>query len=223
MSAPTVAIAATGVANVASVKACLERLGAEPLLTLDPVVLENARAVVLPGVGAFAAGVEALNRAGVADLLVARAREGRALLSICLGMQLLATSSEEAPGLKGLGVLHAPVERLRGAPRLPHFGWNAVEVEDNPSALLRRGEAYFAHTYAMTPSETLEANGWRVARATEGSTFVAAVERGGTLACQFHPELSGAWGAALVQRWLQRAFDEDPSSRAIGAGGLSWS
>ncbi len=198
-----VAIAATGVANVASVSACLERLGARPRPTLDPEELRAARAVVLPGVGSFSAGVSALERAGVQDVLRERAVAGRPLLAICLGMQLLSRSSEEAPGLEGLGALPAVTERLRGAARLPHFGWNRVETaEDAEAGLIEDGDAYFAHTYALAPTDELTGAGWRVACTMEGEEFVSAAERGATLACQFHPELSGHWGTALMRRWI---------------------
>lgn len=217
-----VAVAATGVANVASVCACLERLGARPRLTLDPEELRTARAVVLPGVGSFTAGMDALTSAGVADVLRERAESGRPLLAICLGMQLLTRSSEEAPGLEGLGVLPALTEHLRGAPRLPHFGWNRVETAPGaPAGMIEDGDAYFAHTYAMVPTGELAKAGWRVACTTEGGAFVSAAERGATLVCQFHPELSAAWGAALVGRWLARAAESDAPT--LETGGASWS
>ena len=217
-----VAVAATGVANVASVSACLERLGARPRPTLDPEELRAARAVVLPGVGSFSAGVSALERAGLRDVLRERAVQGRPLLAICLGMQLLTRSSEEAPGLEGLGVLPAVTERLRGATRLPHFGWNRVEAaKDAAPGMVEDGDAYFAHTYALVPTDELQSAGWRVACTTEGGSFVSAAERGATLACQFHPELSGAFGAGLVGRWLARAAEADAPT--IETGGASWS
>lgn len=217
-----VAVAATGVANVASVSACLERLGARPRPTLDPEELRAARAVILPGVGSFSAGVSALQRAGVRDVLGERAAQGRPLLAICLGMQLLTRSSEEAPGLQGLGALPAVTRRLRGAARLPHFGWNRVETaKDAEPGMVEDGDAYFAHTYALVPTDELTAAGWRVACTTEGGGFVSAAERGATLACQFHPELSGAFGAGLVKRWLARAAVADAST--LGPGVASWS
>ena len=217
-----VAVAATGVANVASVSACLERLGARPHPTLDPEELRAARAVVLPGVGSFSAGVSALERAGVRDVLRERAVQGRPLLAICLGMQLLTRSSEEAPGLQGLGALPAVTRRLRGATRLPHFGWNRVEAaKDAAPGMVEDGDAYFAHTYALVPTDELQSAGWRVACTTEGGGFVSAAERGATLACQFHPELSGAFGAGLVGRWLDRAAVADASTLELG--GAAWS
>ncbi len=217
-----VAIAATGVANVASVSACLARLGARPRPTLDPDELRAARAVVLPGVGSFSAGVSALERAGVQNVLRERALQGRPLLAICLGMQLLTRSSEEAPGLAGLGALPAVTERLRGAARLPHFGWNRVEATEGAEpGMIEGGDAYFAHSYALAPTDELASAGWRVARTTEGGAFVSAAERGATLACQFHPELSGPFGAGLVGRWLARAAET--GAPILETGGASWS
>ena len=197
----------TGVANIASVTAAFERLGATVLATDDPNVVEKAAAVVLPGVGSFAAGMTALNETGLGAAIAQRIGEGAPTLAICLGLQLLCGSSDEAPGVPGLGVLPVAATRLPEAPRLPHFGWNAVQWADSGAgeSAPPSGEAYFAHTYCLEDAAALKADGWSVASTTEGSTFTSAVERGAVLACQFHPELSGAFGVATLRRWLQRA------------------
>lgn len=194
----------TGVANVASVEAAFRRLGVELAATEDPKAVADAAAVVLPGVGAFGAGMQRLRETRLDVPLIERVAGGLPTLCVCLGMQLLAQRSEEASGVEGLGVVPTGVSRLRGAPRLPHFGWNRVEPAPG-SELLREGDAYFAHTFHMDDAEAVDAAGWRVAHTTEGERFVSAIERDGVLACQFHPELSGAWGASLIERWLVRA------------------
>ncbi len=206
----------TGVANVASVAAAFVRLGAEVELTSDPATVASAPAVVLPGVGAFGAGMASLCNQGLDRALSQRIAAGRPTLAVCLGLQLLCTGSDEAPGVRGLGALPAAARRLPDAQRLPHFGWNRVKASPpsgrQPRFFVEDGDAYFAHTYCLNDTAALEAAGWSIATTEEGSLFVSAVERGAVLACQFHPELSGSYGAALLQRWLEQAAAESPSA-----------
>ena len=193
-----VLIARTGTANLASVRAAFERLGAEPRLTTDPAELRQAPFVVLPGVGAFAAAMEELEARGLTEVLLERIRATRPTLAICLGLQLLAEGSEESPGVRGLGLVPGTIGRLSGA-RVPHFGWTPIEPEPG-ARLLQPGYAYFAHSYRLSERPT----GYLAAYASHGDRFVAAFESGPVLACQFHPELSGAFGRDLLQRWLRK-------------------
>lgn len=203
MSLPVV-IVPTGIANVASVRAALRRAGAEPVLAEAPADLADAPAVLLPGVGDFGAGMAALRQRGFAAPLRSRLQALRPTLAICLGMQLCADGSDEAPGVAGLGVLPARVEPFPPAVRTPQMGWNAVTAEGD--GLLRSGHAWFANSYRLTaaPPE------WHPAFAEHGGRFLAGCERGPVLLCQFHPELSGAWGKALLQRWLAAANEAQP-------------
>lgn len=189
----------TGTANLASVLAALERAGAAPRLTADAGEIASAPIVVLPGVGAFGAAME--NLRGLAPVLADRVRSGLPTLGICLGLQLLGEGSDESPGVAGLGIVPKRAERLRGDVRVPQLGWNRVAAGPGCS-LLEDGYAYYANSYAW-PAPAPE--GWAAAATEHGARFVAAVERGAVLACQFHPELSGAWGAGLLSRWLARA------------------
>lgn len=207
-----VAMVKTGVANVASVAAAFQRLGAGVELTSEIAKVRTSEAVVLPGVGSFGAGMEALRENGLDAALTERIEAGRPTLAVCLGLQLLCRSSDESPGIEGLGVLPVNAERMTRAPRLPHFGWNTVKVDapkppasGAPAPLLVSGDAYFAHTFCLADAAPLERDGWRVSLTDEGATFVSAVERGPVLACQFHPELSGPFGASLLGRWLEAA------------------
>ena len=104
----------------------------------------------------------------------------------------------ESPGVGGLGCLDARVAHFPAGVRAPQFGWNAV-VAGRDCALLRDGYAYFANSYRLPAAPA----GWATATADHGGAFVAAMERGSVLACQFHPELSGSYGAQLLARWLQ--------------------
>lgn len=188
----------TGSANLASVLAALARAGAEAELSQDAGAVAAAARLVLPGVGAFGAAVERLRTAGLYEVLARRIREGRPTLAICLGLQLLAEESEESPGTKGLGVIPGKVRRFPANVRVPQLGWNRVQP-DGSCHLVSTGYAYYANSYRL---ETPPPN-WSTALSLHGGPFVAALEKGAVLACQFHPELSGAWGASLLSRWLE--------------------
>jgi len=194
-----VVIIDTGVANIASLLAAFERLGRPARLTDSATELGDARHVVLPGVGAFGAGMERLTGAGLSAPLKERIAAGGPTLAVCLGLQLLCEASEESPGVEGLGVVPARVTRFGDTVRVPQFGWNEVETGDD-AELLRPGFAYFANSFRVRAIP----EGWTGATADHDGPFVAAVERGGLLACQFHPELSGPWGSELLGRWLER-------------------
>jgi glutamine amidotransferase len=196
-----VLIVQTGVANIASVRASFERLGAHVTLTRDPDLVARAPHVMLPGVGAFGAGMAALGgpREGLGAALVERFERDRPTMAICLGLQLLARTSDETPGVTGLGVFgDVHVGRFdEAAVKVPQLGWNRVEVAPG-AELLRDGYAYFANSYRLQNAP----DDWTAAWSDHGGRFVAALERGPHLACQFHPELSGPWGQALIGRWL---------------------
>ncbi|MFN0011180.1 MAG: imidazole glycerol phosphate synthase subunit HisF [Phycisphaerales bacterium] len=211
--ASVVHVVTTGTANVASVVAALERAGAHAIATTDPDVVRSALALVLPGVGSLGAAMAVLGAAGLVEPLRDRLAAGRATLCVCLGMQMLLQGSEESPGVRGLGVLSGVARRFEeNAVRVPQIGWN--EVDPDPACgLLQSGAAYFANSFRLTSlSEQDALAGWRAAHTEYGGRFVAAVERGSVLACQFHPELSGAWGAALLKRWVQQARDLGPAA-----------
>lgn len=194
-----VAIVATGVANLASVAAALRRLQATPQIVADAAAVGDARAVVLPGVGAFGAAMRELHARELVQPLRARISAGRPTLAICLGLQLLAEWSEESPGAAGLGVVPGALGRFPSGVRVPQFGWNRIEP-DAGCRLLAGGHVYFANSYRLVAAPP----GWHAAWAEHGGRFVAGIERGEVLACQFHPELSGGFGAAILRRWLER-------------------
>lgn len=198
MQDPSVSIVATGVANIASVFAALCRLGVEPNLTDSPDDIIRSEHVILPGVGAFGAGMEGLRRTGLASALQERFESGSPILGICLGMQLFCEESEEDPGVEGLGCVKGKVTRFASDLRVPQIGWNKVTAAEN-MRFLETGHAYFANSFRLSKIP----HPWIPAMAEYGSSYVAAAEFGPTLLCQFHPELSGAWGMKLLQRWLE--------------------
>jgi imidazole glycerol phosphate synthase glutamine amidotransferase subunit len=192
-----VVVVRTGTANTASMLAGLRRAGAEPRVSEDPAEVAAAGRVVLPGVGTLAAAMERLAQIGLVEPLRRRIDAGRPTMCVCLGLQLLARTSEESPGLEALGVVDATVTRFTGGVRVPQLGWNSMTAEQG-ARLLGDGYAYFANSYKLDASP----DGWVAAMSDHGGPFVAAMERGAVLACQFHPELSGAWGMDLMRRWL---------------------
>ncbi len=197
MPSPRVLVVPTGSANLASVLAGLRRVGAIPRPIERPDEILSAEHVVLPGVGSFAAAIEHLKARSFYEPLRERALLGRSLLAICLGMQILCDSSEEDARVGGLGVIPSAVRAYSGTLRVPQMGWNRI-APDSGCRLLRPGFAYFANSYRLERAPA----GWSAAFSDHGGKYVAALERDGVLACQFHPELSGAWGVSLLDRWL---------------------
>jgi len=195
-----VAIVPTGTANTASVNAAFRRLGANPRPAVTPEDIREASRLVVPGVGTFGAAMERIDQQELRESLVDRLERGRPTLAICLGMQLLAEKSDESPHVPGLGVVPERVTRLPQDLTVPQLGWNRV-VPDVASRFLDPGWAYFANSYKLDDVP----DGWTGAQTEYGGEFVSAIERGDVLACQFHPELSGTWGADLLRRWFDSA------------------
>ncbi len=222
---PLVHIVPTGTANTASVIAALRRAGADTAPAADATAVRDAEWLVLPGVGALGAAMSTLaGRPGVVETLGARIAAGRPTLCICLGMQMLLEGSAESPGVPGLGALRGTATRFETTPgtdprvRVPHLGWNSVHPEAC-GGLLAPGYAYFANSYrlaALSPADA--ATGWRSAATTHGGGFISAVEKGRVLACQFHPELSGVWGLALISRWLRAEAASPRGALRLAAG-----
>lgn len=196
----------TGVANLASVRAAFERLGRD-MVAAQACDVRDAELLVVPGVGHFAAAAGRLDAANLRAPLQERVAAGRPTLGICLGMQLFCDGSDEAPSVPGIGALTGRLQRFPAGVRCPQMGWNTVRAAGG-NGVVRTGQAYFANSYALPATER---DGWRLSTCSHGIEFVAAAERGPVLLCQFHPELSGAFGADLLQRWLRRA------ARAEGA------
>jgi len=192
-----VIIVDSGVANLASVQAAFARLGAVASISSDPKEVRQAARIVVPGVGAFGAGMASLRTRSLDGALRDVFDGGTPLLAICLGFQMLCERSDESPAVEGLGLIEGTCQRLPDEVRVPHLGWNVV-APDAPCRMLAPMDASFANSFALREAP----EGWSAAWTTHGVKFVAAVERGSVLACQFHPELSGAAGAGLLERWL---------------------
>ncbi|HLZ51564.1 MAG TPA: imidazole glycerol phosphate synthase subunit HisH [Candidatus Acidoferrum sp.] len=189
-----------GAGNVTSVDRALRRLGAEPLRSNSAECIANAEAIILPGVGHYSALIRALDQKNLRYALVDALHRGVPFLGICLGLQALYKSSEEAPELLGLNLLPGRVCSLPSTLKLPHMGWNQLKVT-RPSRLLGGVPPdsffYFAHSFAAT-----QPNGEAVAVCKYGMDFVAVIEQKNIYAVQFHPEKSGDPGARLLQTFL---------------------
>jgi imidazole glycerol phosphate synthase glutamine amidotransferase subunit len=194
-----------GAGNVPSVERALQKLGAETARATTPEQIERATALILPGVGHFAALIRALDERNLRAPLLAALERGIPFLGICLGLQALYEASEESPDLRGLALVPGQVVALPANVKLPHMGWNQLEVKPRatPSQLLRGissdAHFYFAHSYAALPTQQKAGT---VATCTHGSEFIAVFERNNIHAVQFHPEKSGAPGAQLLQNFL---------------------
>lgn len=197
-----------GSGNVHSALKALEHAGASVSLTRDKSQALEADGLVVPGVGAFEAVMTALVEAGGDHIIDSRLAGGKAVLGICVGLQVLfETGMEHGVTTAGLGQWPGVVDKL-DAPRLPHMGWNTVEVPEG-SQLFRGVEDerfYFVHSYGVTQFE-LEGGGPLAAPlvtwAEHGQRFVAAVENGPLSATQFHPEKSGPAGLTLLRNWVE--------------------
>ena len=197
-----------GSGNVHSALKALEHAGASVSLTRDKAQALEADGLVVPGVGAFEAVMTALVEAGGDHIIDSRLAGGKAVLGICVGLQVLfETGTEHGVTTAGLGQWPGVVDKLE-APRLPHMGWNTVEVPEG-SQLFRGVENerfYFVHSYGVTQFE-LEGGGPLAAPlvtwAEHGQRFVAAVENGPLSATQFHPEKSGQAGLTLLRNWVE--------------------
>jgi imidazole glycerol phosphate synthase glutamine amidotransferase subunit len=189
-----------GAGNLRSVQNTLAELGAEFELVRDPASLQQATKIILPGVGHFGQMMRALDQMQVRIALLERIREGVPFLGICLGLQALFQSSEEAPEVRGLALFDGEIRRFPAGARVPHMGWNEVEPRQD-SKLLRNVAAhpylYFAHSY-YAPLHAATA-----ATCNYMLDYTAALESNNIYGVQFHPEKSGAIGLQIVRNFVE--------------------
>ena len=192
-----------GAGNVASVERALARIGAQSVRASTPSAITNATTLLLPGVGHFSALIRALDEKALRQPLLEAIARGVPFLGICLGLQALYESSDEAPALRGLAVLPGRVSALPPTVKLPHMGWNRVNAAAN-SRLLRGiptdSYFYFAHSFAAPGT-----GGTTAANCEHGATFAAVIEYRNIFATQFHPEKSGDAGALLLRNFVSLA------------------
>ena len=195
-----IAILDYGSGNLRSAQRAFATTGHEVEITSDLDVALKADGLVVPGVGAFAACMDGINKISAAEVIRERTRAGKPTIGICIGMQILFSDGLEHGNHKGIGIWQGEVSQL-DAPILPHMGWNTVEIT-GPTQLFKGIEKesfYFVHSYAAKKSV-----GTSQAWTTHGEKFLSAVEDGPLCATQFHPEKSGRAGLTLIANWSSR-------------------
>ncbi len=204
---PLIAVLDYGIGNLRSAQKALQRCGADARLTVDPGLIADADAVVLPGVGAFGACMAALRDADLEDPVEQAVDSGRPFLGICVGMQMLFDASEENDAALGLGVIPGTIRWLGSELPRPQMQWNllALALPDDPmfAELSSQAWVYFVHSLHAVPEDPDVI----AATCTYGGVVNAAFRHDNVFATQFHPEKSGAWGLALLGNFVRVAVE----------------
>ena len=209
-----VAIVDYGLGNLFSIQRACQTVGLPAVVTADPKTIEASPAIILPGVGAFGDAMSAIRALGLAEVIQKAAADGKPLMGICLGMQLLADESFEFGRHKGLGIIPGSVVRLEGLEegkgqtlKVPQVGWNQIfpaslDWRDSPLAALPAGEyLYFVHSYYFKPAAASVV----LCRTRYGTLdFCSGLQRGNVCAFQFHPERSGPAGLGIYRGFAER-------------------
>lgn len=195
--------------NIRSVEKALAYLGEETIVSRDPQVLMKADKVILPGVGSFGEAMGNLHKYGLVSVIRDMIKEGKPFLGICLGLQLLFESSEESPGVEGLGILKGRILRIPPSPglKIPHMGWNSLKLQNDGRLFRDIPEdtyVYFVHSYYLQAQEP------EIVKAvTDYSTEIhASVEKDNVFACQFHPEKSSRYGLKILENFAKLDREE---------------
>ena len=190
--------------NIKSVEKALKTLGQDVLVTRDADMILNADKVILPGVGAFGDAMEKLHTYGLVEVIHKVVESQKPFFGICLGLQLLFESSEEAPGVEGLGVLKGKIVKIpeNGELKIPHMGWNSLHLQNDGRLFQNLPQdpyVYFVHSYYLQAEDE-----GIVKATTDYSTCIhASVEKDNIFACQFHPEKSSDVGLAILRNFCE--------------------
>ncbi len=200
-----VAIIDYGVGNLFSLQSSFSRIGTEAVVTGSAQVIEKADRLLLPGVGAFGDAAQKLRESGLSELIKSQVSNGKPLLGVCLGMQLLFQRSYEYGEHEGLGLLEGsvvPIAPMTGPKlKVPQIGWNALHfVRESPlfRYVPEGAYVYFVHSYAAVGCEDS-----LLATTDYGASLTAAVGKGGVYGCQFHPEKSGGVGLSILRAFCE--------------------
>ena len=201
-----IAIINYGVGNLFSLSGSLKRLGIESVVTADENVIRNADRIILPGVGAFGDAAEKLRKSGLDKVIIEEAKKGKPLMGICLGMQMLFEKSYEYGEHEGLGLIPGNVKPMKplldGKLKVPHIGWNSLQIKDKKDPLLKYIEegdyVYYVHSFYAT-----DCDAWTSSTSEYGITVTGSVRNGNVWGTQFHPEKSGEKGLLIL-----KAFSE---------------
>jgi glutamine amidotransferase len=190
--------------NIESVEKAIQYLGEEVVITRDRDIIMASDKVILPGVGCFGDAMDRIREYKLENVIYDVVDSGKPFLGICLGLQLLFKTSEETPGVTGLGILDGRIIRIPDAPgfKVPHIGWNNLEINSKARLFKDLPEnpyVYFVHSYYLQAENPEE-----VAASTYYSTKIhASVEKGNVFACQFHPEKSSKVGLKILKNFLE--------------------
>jgi glutamine amidotransferase len=201
----TVGVVDVGIANLGSIICILQDIADHVLIIRSPADIDGVDRLILPGVGAFPQAIARLAAANLSDPIIRFAREQHGpVLGICLGMQLLATSSEEHTFTHGLGLITGAVRKLRGTggERVPHVGWNAVDLVQNTElmeGIPSGSDFYFVHSFVFDEVKSSSL----VATTTHGERFSAVIVEGNLAGVQFHPEKSSNGGRRLLRNFCE--------------------
>ena len=190
--------------NIKSVQKAIEYLGEEVIITREPEVILNASRVILPGVGAFGDAMEKLHKYNLVDVIKEVVKREIPFLGICLGLQLLFETSDETPGVQGLGILKGKIKRIpdNGELKIPHIGWNSLSFPNKGrlyEGISQESYVYFVHSYYLDAED----KDIVVATTEYGTTIHASVEQSNVFACQFHPEKSSSVGLKILDNFLK--------------------
>lgn len=201
-----IAIVDYGVGNLFSLKSSFGAIGKEVIVTSDPDVIRASEKIILPGVGAFADAAEKLRRSGLDQVILEETKNGKPLLGICLGMQMLFEKSFEYGEHEGLGLIPGAVRPIGDVIpkdlKIPHIGWNPLLIKAPKDPLLQYVEegdcVYFVHSYYAA-----DCDDYVIATAEYGRELTAAVRNGNVWGAQFHPEKSGKVGLAILKAFCE--------------------
>ena len=201
-----IAVVDYGVGNLFSLCSSLKRIGADAIVTSDAEVIRKADKIILPGVGAFADAAKKLRDSGLDKVIIQQAAQGKEIMGICLGMQMLFEKSYEFGEHTGLGLLKGSVIGMEGTIpaelKIPHIGWNALSFCRDSKLLrhIKEGDCvYFVHSFYVDPSAESV-----VATAEYGKAVTAAVQKDNVMGCQFHPEKSGEVGLNILRAFCEK-------------------
>src|SRR5690625_437121 len=195
-----IAIIDYGAGNIKSLQFALNRLDLGSILTVDEKTIKDSDAIILPGVGAFRDAIKKLHQSGLSDIIQREVKQGKPMLGICLGMQLLYETSDEDGRWEGLQLLKGEIKRISSSVKVPHMGWNTLIKHQDSLLLNQVNEAehvYFVHSYKVAnhDKDTL------LASTNYGGEIPAIVRQNNMIGMQFHPEKSGAAGLTLLKNF----------------------
>ncbi len=205
MTGGRVVIIDYGMGNLRSVQKAFEKNGARPKVSSLAKDIERADKIVLPGVGAFTAAVRELEKRKLLSIIKEKIESGALYLGLCLGLQLLFDESEESIGkakVKGLGVIEGRVRRFRGNMKIPHMGWNTINIKKKNCPILKgigpKDYFYFVHSYYGVPQDS----SWNLSQTRYGVDFCSSIWKDNIFATQFHPEKSQGSGLRIIKNFI---------------------